>query len=333
MSTPEDPPRRSGSSANPFGDVDIEFVTPRRRPGEADRELEAPDFVATTPPREDGPTPVPEQPPAQRRRARSETALRVLVALPLIAMAVTIVVVGGPLFAVAMIGFSCAAMLEFFSIVARARPFATVGFAVAAALVAAAYLGDHYEMMLVALVALPLMFLAGALRHSTRGLTLSFALTGLAVLWIGLPFAHAVLLRELPDHGAGLLLDVLVATFLADTAAYAGGRLIGRHRLAPVVSPNKTVEGLACGFVGGTLGFWFAGLYQDWLPGLDALVMGAAIAAVAPIGDLFQSMIKRDLDVKDAGSIFGPHGGVLDRLDAVLFTVVAGYYLSVAFLY
>ncbi len=81
------------------------------------------------------------------------------------------------------------------------------------------------------------------------------------------------------------------------------------------------------------MGFWFAGLYQDWLPGLDALVMGAIIAALAPIGDLFQSMIKRDLDVKDSGNLFGPHGGVLDRLDAVIFTVVAGYYLSLLFVY
>jgi phosphatidate cytidylyltransferase len=87
------------------------------------------------------------------------------------------------------------------------------------------------------------------------------------------------------------------------------------------------------GFIGGTMGFWFAGLYQDWLTGVDALLMGAVIAIVAPMGDLFESMIKRDLDVKDTGRAFGPHGGLLDRLDAVLFTVVAGFYLSVALVY
>ncbi len=81
------------------------------------------------------------------------------------------------------------------------------------------------------------------------------------------------------------------------------------------------------------MAFWFAGLYQDWLSGTDALIMGAAIAAVAPIGDLFESMVKRDLGIKDTGSIFGPHGGLLDRLDAVLFTIVVGYYLAVAFVY
>jgi phosphatidate cytidylyltransferase len=81
------------------------------------------------------------------------------------------------------------------------------------------------------------------------------------------------------------------------------------------------------------MGFWFAGLYQDWLPGIDALVMGMCVAVLAPLGDLFESLIKRDLRIKDSGTIFGPHGGLLDRLDAVMFTIVAGYYLAVAFVY
>ena len=177
------------------------------------------------------------------------------------------------------------------------------------------------------------MFLVAATRGSIDGVTRSMAITAFGVLWIGLPFAHAVLLRELPLHGGALLIDVLVATFVADTSAYAVGRLVGRHKLAPDISPNKTIEGMIGGFIGGTAGFWFAGLYQDWLPGLDALLMGDVIAILAPMGDLFESMIKRDLGVKDSGNVFGPHGGLLDRLDAVLFTVVAGYYLSIAFVY
>ena len=118
---------------------------------------------------------------------------------------------------------------------------------------------------------------------------------------------------------------MLVATFLSDTAAYGAGRPVRLRKITPRISPNKTLEGLIGGFVGATLGFWFAGLYQDWLPGIDALLMGMCIAVIAPIGDLFASM-KRDLGAKDTGSL-GPHGGLIDRLDAVLFTVVAGYYL------
>jgi CDP-diglyceride synthetase len=79
--------------------------------------------------------------------------------------------------------------------------------------------------------------------------------------------------------------------------------------------------------VGSTVSVWFAGLYQDWLPGTDALLLGLAIGLVAPIGDLFESAIKRDLEIKDTGTLLGAHGGVLDRLDAAVFAVPAAYYV------
>jgi len=243
------------------------------------------------------------------------------------------VVAGGELFAAAMIGFACVGMSELFRMARDARPFELVGYAAAAGLVVAAFYGTHFQLVIALAAAIPAVFLAALARPDRDGVTVAIALTILGIVWIAIPFAHAVLLRELPDHGAALLVDVLVATFVADTAAYAGGRLFGRHRLAPALSPNKTLEGLAFGFLGGTMGFWFAGLYQDWLPGIDALLMGMAVAALAPVGDLFESMIKRDLRIKDSGTIFGPHGGLLDRLDAVMFTVVAGYYLAIAFVY
>ena len=158
-------------------------------------------------------------------------------------------------------------------------------------------------------------------------------ITLLGVIWIGIPLVHAVLLRDLPHHGAALLIDVLVGTFATDTAAYATGRMFGTHKIAPNLSPNKTLEGLVGGFLIGTMAFWFAGLYQDWLSGIDALAIGAAVAAIGPIGDLFESMLKRDLGKKDTGTLFGAHGGLLDRLDAVFFTVVVGYYLAIQLVY
>jgi phosphatidate cytidylyltransferase len=267
------------------------------------------------------------------RSRRSETLARILWAVPWIVVAVTIVVVGGITFAAAMIVFAWIGLAELFRMTQSARPLQVVAFAAAAGMIAAGYYGDQFQIVLAAAAAFPLMFLVAAARGSIDGITRSMAMTAFGVLWIGLPFAHAVLLRELPSHGGALLIDVLVATFVADTSAYAVGRMIGRHKLAPGLSPNKTVEGMIGGFIGGTMGFWFAGLYQDWLPGLDALLMGMVIAILAPMGDLFESMIKRDLGVKDSGHVFGPHGGLLDRLDAVLFTIVAGYYMSIALVY
>jgi phosphatidate cytidylyltransferase len=304
--------------SQPF-DSELDFDQPRRRRPDA-----PPPLAATRPPRRRSRGP---------RRPPSETMARIAWALPWIAIVITIVVVGGELFAAAMIGFACVGLMELFRMTRDARPFLTVSFAAAAGLVAAAYYGGHLQIVLALAAAVPVIFAAAVLRPQRRGVTISMALTVFGIVWIAIPFAHAVLLRQLPDHGAALLVDVLVATFVADTAAYGGGRLFGRHRLAPALSPNKTLEGLAFGIVGGTLGFWFAGLYQDWLPGIDALVMGLCVALVAPVGDLFESMIKRDLEIKDSGTIFGPHGGLLDRLDAVMFTVVVGYYLAVAFGY
>lgn len=272
----------------------------------------------------------PKEPSRLRRRARSETASRVLWAVPWIVFAIAVIVIGGGVFAVAMIGLSWALLVEFFRMTARARPFQLVAFAAAAAMVLAAHFGDSFQVLLVGVAFMPAMLAFAFARPSLQNVTWAMAVTVFGVIWIGLPFAHAVLLRDIPQHGGALLVDVLICTFFTDTFAYIGGRMFGQHQLAPMVSPNKTVEGLAIGIAGGILGFWLAGLYQDWMSGAEALLFGLCIAVLAPIGDLFESAIKRDLDVKDSGRLLGPHGGLLDRLDAVLFTVVAGYYLALA---
>jgi phosphatidate cytidylyltransferase len=284
---------------------------------------------------EDDPQPAERKPrqPRRPRRGSGETAKRVLVALPWIAFAIAITVAGGVVFALAMVAIGVVAIREYAAIAGRYRPLLIPAYASIAALIAAAYLGSAFNVLYVVAATVPLLFAFAARAGHREGATVSLGVTLLGVLWIGIPLAHAVFLRDLPDHGAALLIDVLVGTFVADTAAYATGRMFGSHKIAPNLSPNKTIEGLIGGFVIGTMGFWFAGLYQDWLSGVDALMIGAAVAAVAPIGDLFESLLKRDLGTKDTGTLFGPHGGLLDRLDAVFFTVVIGYYLAVAVVY
>ena len=276
-----------------------------------------------------------EQP---KRRLRlipemSETTARVVYAVPWAIFAIVIVGVGGELFAAAMIGFGVLGLREFFRMARPERPLEIPAYAVVAGMVIAAFYGTAFQIVLVFAAIFPLAFAFAARRRSHEQITTSIAFTILGAAWMGLGFSHAVLLRDLPLHGGALLIDVLVATFIGDTAAYAAGRLFGSRKITPRISPNKTLEGAIGGFVGATLAFWFAGLYQDWLPGIDALLMGMCIGLVAPLGDLFASLIKRDLGVKDTGRLFGPHGGLIDRLDAVIFTVVAGYYLSVAFVY
>jgi phosphatidate cytidylyltransferase len=263
------------------------------------------------------------------RGQRSDLGPRILVAIPAIVFAVFIVAQGELFLAGGLILLSVIALSELYTLMRRVRPIDIAGFVSVIGMILAAHYGEQEHVLIVLVCAFPVTFLFSFLRTRMENVAWAVAATLFGVLWIGLPMAHAVFLRELP-HGDGLLVDVLVGTFIGDTAAYFVGRRFGRTPLAPDISPNKTVEGLFGGFLGATIAFWCAGLYQDWLSGSDALVIGALVALVAPIGDLFESMIKRDLEVKDTGRFFGAHGGVLDRLDAVFFTVVVGYYASVS---
>lgn len=282
--------------------------------------------------------PPPERPPREPRRRRGsalggETARRILVAIPWIAFAIAIAVLGGAVFAISMLVIGLLCLREYFLMTAPLRPVQPAAYIALAAMIAAAYFGTAFNVLLVATASFPLLFFFGARQRPRDGIVVAMGVTVLGAVWIGLPLVHAILLRELPEHGAALLIDVLVGTFATDTGAYATGRMFGSHRVAPDLSPNKTIEGLIGGFLIGTMAFWFAGLYQDWLSGVDALIIGAAVAAIGPVGDLFASLVKRDLGRKDTGKLFGPHGGLLDRLDAVFFTIVAGYYLAVQLVY
>ena len=126
--------------------------------------------------------------------------------------------------------------------------------------------------------------------------------------------------------------SVLLAVWAGDTFAYFGGRLFGRHKLAPQTSPGKTWEGLVFGTIF-TIFVAFVALYkQNFLTISQSIVLGAVVAVAAPLGDLFESQLKRDMKVKDTGRLLGGHGGILDRIDALLFAAPAAYFCMLAFL-
>ena len=105
-----------------------------------------------------------------------------------------------------------------------------------------------------------------------------------------------------------MIIDILVGTFLADTAAYFGGRMFGRRPLAPTISPHKTVEGLVCGMLIAILAVFVAGLYQDWLTQGDALLLGLAVAVLGPLGDLFESSSSATRAPRTRGRCSAPTG-------------------------
>jgi phosphatidate cytidylyltransferase len=135
------------------------------------------------------------------------------------------------------------------------------------------------------------------------------------------------------SHGRLLSFTVVLAAWAAATFAYLGGRLLGRHKLAPRLSPGKSWEGLLVGAAAGIF-VTFVALYDTrhkYLSVWQAVVLGVVIVLAELIGDLFESSLKRDLEVKDTGTLLGGHGGMLDRIDGLLFAAPAAYFLVLAF--
>lgn len=260
----------------------------------------------------------------------SDLSARVIVAVPAAIIAIGFVDLGGTGWMLFMCLFTGLAMMELYKLLERWRPVPWVGYVIGVGMCVAARYGGLRDTLAVALLALPILLVVVAARPSIKDATVSIAGTLLGVFWLGVAFSAAVLLRQLP-HGGGVVIDVMVGTFFGDIGAYFGGRAFGNRPLAPELSPNKTVEGLFVGMLVAIVAVFIAHLYQTaWMTQSQALGLGVAIAILGPIGDLFESLVKRDAGIKDAGKLFGAHGGVLDRLDAVAFTVVAGYFIWAA---
>jgi phosphatidate cytidylyltransferase len=266
-----------------------------------------------------------------RKKGTSDLIPRILVAIPAVVFAGVIIWRGGWVFAAGIGALALVCVHELSVMFERARPVRLAAMIAVVGLVVAGTVGDERQVLLALAASLPLVFALGLAMPQRERITASFAVTMLMIVWIGLGVAHAAMLRGL-EHGDELVVMVLLGTFFGDTFAYFGGRLFGRHKLAPVISPNKTWEGLASGIVVGTLVVWYWSRTTsgDWISGTDGLLLGLAVVIAAPVGDLFESLIKRDMAVKDTGTLFGAHGGALDRVDAALFALVAGYYVWLA---
>ena len=159
-----------------------------------------------------------------------------LVAIPAIAVALFLVIEGGLVFALGMFVLGGICMHELYGMYERAHPVRLAGLIALAGLLLAALYGDQFQVLLVAVAALPVLF--GLTLLSPRPSVAAMAVTLLGIYWIGFALAHAVLLRGLP-HGLGIVIDVLVGTFLGDTGAYLGGRMFGRRPLAPGSPPTR----------------------------------------------------------------------------------------------
>jgi phosphatidate cytidylyltransferase len=256
---------------------------------------------------------------------------RILVAAALLPLVLGIVWLGGWWLCGLVLGGVLVALHELYVMTRGLRPLALAGFAGGIATVVGAQLGGPTwllgGMMLTFVVAFVLFGLSDA-RPSFTG---AMATTLLGVVWVAGGLGLLMLVRDIPEHGRLAVFTVLIAVFADDTFAYFVGRAVGRHKMAPTISPGKSWEG----FVGGTaaaVAVTFFGVYEEgFLDIWESIVLGAAIAVAAVMGDIFESAVKRDVGVKDSGRLLAGHGGVLDRVDSLLFAGPAAYFVVLAF--
>ncbi len=256
---------------------------------------------------------------------------RILVALVLLPVVLGAVYLGG-WWVFALVAFAAAVALHEFWLLARPlAPLAPAGYIGAALALLGAELSGLDWMVGGVLATFALAFVLKAISEARQASTIAISGTVMGAVWIGLGLGFLILLRELPGHGRLAVVTVLVAVWAGDTLAYFGGRLVGRHKMAPRTSPGKTWEGFVFG-TAATVFVAFVALYkQHFLTIGQSIALGVVLAIAAPLGDLFESLLKRDMDVKDTGTLLGGHGGMLDRIDALLFAAPAAYFTILAF--
>jgi phosphatidate cytidylyltransferase len=223
------------------------------------------------------------------------------------------------------------ALHELYRLARPLRPLVLAGYGGAAAALIGAEVSGPRWMLGGFLLTFVLAFVFAAVSETRQSTTVAVAATVLGAAWIGLGLGHLVLVRDLETYGRLALITVLLTVFVTDTFAYVGGRLAGRHKMSPVVSPGKTWEGFVAGAVAGVLTTFIA-LYKEavFADTWRALALGAVIVAAGTLGDLFESLVKRDLNTKDTGRLLLGHGGVLDRVDSLLFAAPAAYFTILA---
>jgi phosphatidate cytidylyltransferase len=273
--------------------------------------------------------------------ARSNLAVRVATAAIAVPLLLVLLLWRDPVapwvwFGVTLL-VACGGALEVLNMThRRATEARVVGVLMTAAVHAGIYVGHDDPRWLLSLLFLtPIVGLLAQLRSAedipSAALRQTAAVT--APLYVGgLLASLALLRRDAGDHGGHYVILVLTMAWFADTGGYFVGKRFGRRKLAPIVSPNKTWEGFFGALLGGAIAATVASLV--YLPGLSlfpAIVLGAIAAAVGQLGDLVESLLKRSTGVKDSGNLVPGHGGLLDRVDAVLFIAPVVYLFWVWF--
>jgi phosphatidate cytidylyltransferase len=276
----------------------------------------------------------------KRRENKEVMGQRIRTALIAIPIALALIKLGGLPFAAGVLVLGVVAWLEYKTMLKQIGYVLYEKFAVLSIIcqIAAAAVGKA-ELLTPIITISVLLVLLNGLYHYARGKWAeNSALSCLAIVYIGLPFSHVILMRELTGSvyqvplwgmmslGEALLWTVMFGTWASDTFAYFGGRTMGKTPLAPAISPHKTLEGAVWGFIGSIVIVMLMGVCWLGFPVFKVLVLSLIVAIFAPLGDLVESILKRNCKIKDSGNFFPGHGGVLDRCDSLIYSVPLAYY-------
>ncbi len=301
-------------------------------------------------------TPLPED---KKKSRSSELTLRIVTAVFLIPLVLYVIYLGGWIYLAVVIAFTVIAQREFYGLLEGkgAEPLVGLGLGFGLAVTLIAYLGNEYHTTLLVTASLLVFMIAQLGKAEITEALASISGTFFGVFYIAWLLSHAVVLRFfhgtalsryealdvealglVPDSGAFFMTYVLAVSVACDAGAYFAGRLYGRRKLAPEISPNKSVEGALGGIVAGTAAAVICkAIYGVFAPELAAAFPWQLALAFAPvlcvagiIGDLVESLLKRDAEVKDAGALLPGMGGVLDRIDAPLLAIPVMYYMVLA---
>ena len=297
-----------------------------------------------------------------RRRRTNDLPARLLTAAVLVPAVIALVVVGGLPYLAAVITFVVLGQREFYRLIEEkgAHPLASYGLVGGAALPLVAYLGSEYHATILMTATLLAVMIRQVGKAQIAEALVSISGTFFGVFYVGWLLAHAVVLRNfhsaviahygpagalqlgiLPETGIFLMLFCLTAVVLCDAGAYFAGRRFGRRKLAPRISPSKSVEGAVGGLAAGTVGALVAkGVFDLLWPALSAplgwraaAVMGFLVSVAGMIGDLVESLLKRDAHAKDSGQMLPGMGGIMDRIDSPLLGIPVMYYLMIFYIF
>ncbi len=301
---------------------------------------------------------------AEKKKAerRNDLLKRLASSAVLIPFVLWTIIQGGVFYLAVVIGIGILAQHEFYGLIADkgAKPIHAVGLGFGAAVILVAHFGNEYQAMLLMTASLLVLMVAQLGKNEIQEAMASISGTFFGVFYVSWLLSHAVLLRKFdvaagfhfdpallvtlhitPGTGIFLMVYTLVTVVGCDVGAYFAGRAWGKRKLAPQISPNKSVEGALGGvIVGGLFGLTtklvFDLFWPDWsavIPWSAALGFAFILCVVGIIGDLVESLLKRDAKVKDTGALLPGMGGILDRIDAPLLGLPTMYYLALGYLY